>query len=359
MAEPNDCTVPSSFMEATGATNVAPNAATPARQQRLSLIDLPSDILILILEQVCQYSGTIKPLLQWGDSKFFLKGQSVANIRRANPQWRNIVPVALTAFNVALVCKTFKEFIDDGNLFYKLNIFEFDIYQTLVDYLKSLPRRRRQAVRHIKLICDPTQKFGSPCAMLSTLKDLRFLTLDITLLASYFVRSSQDYHILASLRGLKRLRLVYQENDDSDLLDTVLQLRGEDMTAGKKKLLRKEIEEVEVALNKQVKKTRRITVWSLLSLGDYDRALRKSSVKLGGTTHLRTILSRISAREAFDQSFPAPTNITWEPSDQDNENWPIDPAANTAWAPGGEWSQDSTPRGWFQSLLPPFRRYSG
>lgn len=323
----------------------SPNTTSTARA---GISNLPVEILAAILSLVSLHCNTIKPL-PWlpGTSKFALENEP--SLRRDRPQLRNAVPTALNAFSLALVCKDFHAIMNGDNLFYKVNTFEFSTYEVMLDYLKALPSSRRNAIRNIKLLCNPWQQFNGSFIVLSSLKNLTHLTLDVSLMAEVLFGpgapdQSQDFMRLTTLRGLKSLKFTYERDTEAGILASILEVRQEFPTRENVHLLLEEVAHMQLVFDDAVQKPR-LQEEKVNTLAMRE-ALGESMVVEGGTTHLPTILSTITALEAFNQFFPYNGNHnSWEVKNDDSNDWPRS-SSNTPWDAGGEWSNDSTPRDW-------------
>ncbi|KAE8445841.1 hypothetical protein EG329_012764 [Mollisiaceae sp. DMI_Dod_QoI] len=339
------------------------SSPTPVVGQDLLLLSLPQELLLKICTLACKHSSAIHPELWLPDSSKFAHLAPMTTMRtgfqlRGTARIEGYLDEALTVVDFGSSCKAIHNIIDGNNLFYKVNIFEFTSFETMLHYLKALLPRRRHAIRNVNILYDALQGPEPALTVLSSLESLKYLTLDITMLAKYLIGGvthfsrCPGFRKLTELRGLKTLTLTYGEDEDWNLLHTVLFHRRVLLTDANEDAVRFEIAGLEASLNAMVKLPR--TLASNPTPGDLALAMSHSHVTERGTAKTAIISRSTSAPVISNTSSTWNKFITWELSSSDDWSSFHEPSP---WDAGGEWAADYTPRGWFQQRTPA-RRHS-
>jgi hypothetical protein len=119
------------------------------------------------------------------------------------------MPVALTTVDLSLTCKKLYNLVVGDHLFYKENEFEFFEFKNLINYLAVLPDDRRNAIRSVSALWDPTHFAAPGFTALTTCKGLENLRVDISSLGSWFslgpfdMTNARGFEELIKIRGLK------------------------------------------------------------------------------------------------------------------------------------------------------------
>ncbi|KAF8852865.1 hypothetical protein BDZ45DRAFT_807113 [Acephala macrosclerotiorum] len=346
-----------------GATvTVSPDPSIPRAGQQVFLLDLPYDILLRICTWACTHPSTIRPHL-WlpGSSKF---GLTPYTTMRGGFQLRGTAgnesdPLyykALTIYKLGKSCETLRELVDESNLFYQSNTFEFDNFTTLLHYVKALPPRHRHALQNIKILYNTLQDPSPALTMLSSLKHLKHITLDITLLAQYLVGGGiqftqcPGFFNLIALRGLKNLVLTYGEIRDWNLLEDILSRRQMPISQENGDVVRFEITSLESSL----KATMTLPRTTEPTSGELTLATSQPHVREGTEEGGIAIPSSVSTTI----SGCVFSTIASSTLDEQHNGEANDSAArpqvdfSSPWAPDEEWATDHTPRTWFHVRMP-------
>lgn len=155
----------------------------------------------------------------------------------------------------------------------------------MLDCLKALPTRRRQAIKDVIVLYDYMNGLQPALTVLSSCQGLRHLTIDITLLAHCFENQfantfdqAPGYNELIALRGLDSLTITYGEDGSTwDLvLDILKRIRHFPVTNINEIDVRQEIALLEARVNLQVKLPPNDN--SLPTEGELAQAMSHSSV---------------------------------------------------------------------------------
>ncbi|KAL2066946.1 hypothetical protein VTL71DRAFT_1370 [Oculimacula yallundae] len=206
-----------------------------APRPKPTLQTLPQEILSQILRYACTNVGSIKPEQSLPRSSQFAHenpyvSSRLAGIYRHPVRYNGRLPSALTAVELGFTSRLVSKIVREEFFLYKENTFDFLDMKSMLTYLVAILPERRNAIKSIRVQYDFTANCEPAAALtiLSACEGLKYLELDITLLARYFnpnVRSFDKvpgYNELVKLRGVE-VKLVFGEDAPSwSFIHTVL-----------------------------------------------------------------------------------------------------------------------------------------
>lgn len=324
--------------------------SVPSLHQTLNLVDLPIEIQTAIYGMTITHSSPIKPELWLPGESTFAHDRVYTTLRHGHylrdpARIKGQMPEALFVVDLVKTCRMIHSIVNGFYLFYRLNRFEFRTPQCMLDYLKALPTKRRQAIKDVEVLYDYSSTSGLAPALtvLRSCTGLRHLTIDITLLSGLFeipwattFEQAPTYQNLIALRGLQSLTVKYGENGSSwDLILDILQRRYFPITHVNRNAIRFEIYQLQTKLNAIVTLYRPSAHDTLVTAVELAEALTHSTVIEGDI--LATIDSTLevastSATEnanTDEQSGEAVTSTVYPVSDE-----------------VASWANDVTPATW-------------
>ncbi|CZS91055.1 uncharacterized protein RCO7_01421 [Rhynchosporium graminicola] len=231
---------PEGFLEAKpGGTSLRRSS-----QSGPTLLDLPTELLSTILNYACIHRGHIKPE-QFTPGSTQFSHEYPLNVNRngiiirtpaidtygrrhvaltaiANKYLTGPLLIFRSSIQLSQTCRRINDIVINDFLFYKHNRFDFFDTASLLKYLVVLLPERRNAIRSIRVHwdCNMGSQAAAAFTILSTCRGLKYLELDITLLAPFFefeseirsFRSAPGWTELMKLRGVN-VKLVYAEKD--------------------------------------------------------------------------------------------------------------------------------------------------
>ncbi|CZR61794.1 uncharacterized protein PAC_11691 [Phialocephala subalpina] len=312
-------------------TTMIRDPSIPSLDQILNLVDLPIEIQTDIYSLVITHSGPIKPEL-------WLPGESIFTHDTV------YITMGCGLFLRNPTCRMVRAVINGTHLFYRLNRFEFGTPLCMLDYLKALPTARRQAIKDVMVLFDPSPWacLKSGLTILRTCLGLRHLTIDITLLYGFFENSSANivdqlhaYDKLIALRGLERLTVTYGADGSAwDLVLMILKrVRFVPVDNISENAVRAEVRDLETRINGFVTLVRDPVTSTLVSADDLAEALSHSNVVDGDVsatadTEERSTTSDTHNLTNYEQS-NADTPTVYQISDKE-----------------ASWANDVTPAHW-------------
>ena len=248
------------------------------------------------------------------------------------------LPKALSAFDIARTCRTIHDMIEEDNMFYTKNEFEFISTQDLLNYLVALPSRRRNAIRSIRVKYDYLRVPVSAFTILAVCYRLESLSLDISGMTNFFDPDGTDfshapgYAQMMTLRGLKSFKFLYGKNGWTLIDDILARIPhawvSENESESEKALLRL-LQQLEYKIGQVLSKPRPTS--SLISAGELEMVMNQAGVGVWGDTINNALTSASQANSGLSlqhqynmiQGFNSAANPVEQPPLSETEEWQV------------------------------------
>ena len=261
-----------------------------------SFMSIPTELRRKILSLACTHDETIMPQqFAPGSATFSLQAGPAApwgtGYCPALTRKDGAIPKALSAFDITRTCRTIHDMIEEDNMFYSNNEFEFIGTQDLLDYLVALPSQRRNAIRSIRVKYDYLRVPVSAFTMLAVCYRLENLTPDISGMTNFFDPDVTDfshapgYAQMMTLRGLKSFKLFYANKGWTLIDDILARIQGawvSDNESESEKALLRLLQQLEHNIGQVLSKPRPTS--SLISAGELEMAMNQAGVGVWGDT---------------------------------------------------------------------------
>jgi hypothetical protein len=339
-------------------SNQQPTPAATGLPPFGTLSALPIELLTNILVLSSQHDTTIKPE-QWlpGSAEFVVDTpftRYLAHSMRDAHSPNEPLPRALTALSLQRVCKAIHEVVDGGKMFHKLNNFEFHNWKSVLTYIVALPAEPRKAITTITVRYDPSDSAAHAITGLSTCDNLKNLTLDISFMSQFFngetgfdgFWNAPGVTELLNLRGMKRVKLIYEESNDFDFPKRVIEgVRQVVCTDQAKEDFRADVKRLEQRINNSVTLDRN---GPFIFLTDIPVAVSHIDVTTLGKARPMVfvtppiIVSSLSSVSADGNAQTTDQSVESDPWISQTSDWSdIDEVAEDPWT-----TQDPAPSSW-------------